>query len=502
MRIFALFLFIFVLNSCGHLVTKRLIHNQESLLGEQPIPNISHFELPTSVSYKKMSESYQSAYGDVPLDDNAQVDKWVKYFTGRGRPVMETYLERSSRYLPIMKSVMREAQLPEDLVYVALIESGFSPRAHSRSNAVGYWQFISGTGKRYGLKINGFVDERRDPVLSTRAAVEYFKDLYKLFGSWHLALSAYNAGEYRVNRAVLKHYNRNFWYLTSKKALPRETMNYVPKFIAAVRIAKHPQKYGFYNIKYQTPLNYDVVSVYSGVSLKRLSTQLDIPFKDLKLLNPMYKGEYVPVYAQKTILRMPVGVSKISKSILKRSYMAKPDSGYYHHYYYKVRRGDTLYQIARKNRTTVSKLRRYNNLGRKSLIRVGQKLKVPSKNLVRSKRNIASAKKSPTFYVVQRGDSLTRIAKKHKLTVAQLRSFNNLKKSSTIHPRQKLRIKKKPAPAQRRLASNKNHHVVRRGDTLIGIARKYKVSLPALMRANSMTFKSVLLTGKRLIIPK
>ena len=181
---------------------------------------------------------------------------------------MKIYLERSARYLPIMKTVIRDAKLPDDLVYVALIESGFSPKAHSRSNAVGYWQFIYGTGKRYGLRIDGYVDERRDPVLSTHAAVNYFKDLYSLFGSWPLALAAYNTGEYRVNRAVLKYYNRDYWYLISKKAIPRETRNYVPKLIAAIRIANNPAKYGFFTTsKFQDQLNYDVVFLLASLSV-------------------------------------------------------------------------------------------------------------------------------------------------------------------------------------------------------------------------------------------
>ncbi len=505
MRIFIFLSFLFFFSSCNHLNSYLIRKNNINISHintQNTIPNISHFDLPTSVSYKKMNEKYQSSYGEIPLEDHRKVDKWIKYFTGRGRGVMGTYLKRSSRYLPIMKSVMREAQLPEDLVYIALIESGFSPKAHSRSNAVGYWQFIYGTGKRYGLRIDGFVDERRDPVLSTRAAVEYFKDLYSLFGSWHLALSAYNAGEYRVNRSVLKHYNRNFWYLVSKRALPKETRNYVPKFIAAVRIAKNPEKYGFYKISYQEPLNYDVLSVSRSISLKKLSGLLDIPYKELKNLNPMYKGEYIPIYNKKAILRLPVGVS-VSKSLVAQSYMAQPKNGYYHHYVYRVRRGDTLYGIARKNRITVSSLRRYNSLGRRSLIRIGQKLKVPSKNLVSSRRSIASTTKNKKFHIVKKGDNLNHIAKKYKLTVTQLRSLNNLKKSSVIHPNQKLKIKKDNTSSRNLVSvSSKPHHTVTRGETLISIANKYKIGLPELMRANSMTFKSVLLTGTRLIIPK
>ena len=166
---------------------------------------------------------------------------------------------------------------------------------------------MASTARHYGLKINSFVDERRDPVLSTRAAVEYFKDLYSLFGDWHLALASYNSGEYRVNRVVLRYYNRNFWYLTEKKGLPSETRNYVPKFIAAVRIASDPEKYGFTGLNYKEPLQYNVVSISKPLSLKKWAKALNIPYEELKALNPSYKGEYVPVYVKDMILRVPVG---------------------------------------------------------------------------------------------------------------------------------------------------------------------------------------------------
>ena len=251
---------------------------------------ISHEELSSSEFYKKLKEPYKSPYGKIPSEDHPAVDKWISYFKDRGSAHMRAYLERSSRYLPLMKSVLKENNLPEDLVYVALIESGFSPKALSRANAVGYWQFIYGTGKRYGLRIDGFVDERRDPVLSTRAAANYFKDLYSLFGSWHLALAAYNSGEYRVNRAVLRHYNRDFWLLSAKKALPRETRNYIPKLIAAVRIAKNPEKYGFGDLNYQAPINYETVKSKKAISLAKLARHIASPVEELKALIPYTKG--------------------------------------------------------------------------------------------------------------------------------------------------------------------------------------------------------------------
>ena len=173
------------------------------------------------------------------------VKKWEDYFTGRGRRHMDTYLNRLPRYEAMMKQILKSEGVPEELIYIALIESGFNSKAYSRASAVGYWQFIRGTGKHYGLKQNWLVDERRDPIHSTRAAAQYFKALYHAFGSWHLAMSSYNAGEHRVLRAIMGNVTREFWSLHEKKQLPRETRDYVPKFIAAAKIASNPKKYGF-----------------------------------------------------------------------------------------------------------------------------------------------------------------------------------------------------------------------------------------------------------------
>ena len=404
--------FILFCGSCTHFIKSPL-----------PSHEISHFETSSSISYKSLSHKYQSHYGDIYLENHPKVDMWIKYFIGTGKPLMKTYLERSSRYLNLMKVVFREHHLPENLVYVALIESGFSPRAHSSANAVGYWQFIRGTGKRYGLRIDGFVDERKDFVISTRAAAEYFKDLYSLFGSWPLALASYNAGEYRINRIVLKYYSRNIWYLIKRKALPKETANYFPKLIAAIRIAQNPKKYGFYNLKFHKPLSYDTLALKKSISLKKLSTHLNVSYNELKKLNPIYKGEFIPIYNKQTIIRIPEGMGKISKVTLQNSVMQAPKYKYYNYYWYRIRRGDTLSGIALKNRTTVSSLRRENRLKHHSLIRVGQRLKIPTRRLVASTQY---NKKKISTYVVKSGDSLGRIAKKYNISISQLLKVNSL----------------------------------------------------------------------------
>ena len=485
------FIYFFFLSSCQHFIHQSDSNKKE--LASDSSENISSIKY-----YQDMEQPYESSYGEIPLDDHPDVDKWINYFTGRGRDYMQVYLERSSRYLPIMKAVLREQGLPMNLVYVALIESGFSAKALSRANAVGYWQFIYGTGKRYGLKIDGFVDERRDFVLATKAASQYFKDLYSLFGSWHLALAAYNSGEYRVNRAVLRHYNRDFWYLSSKKALPRETRNYIPKLIAAIRISQDPQKYGFYSLDFQPLLSYETLEVNQSLSLEKLAQNLNLDLKTLKSLNPKYKGEYVPIYKNSTSLRIPSESElQATKFAVNKSLMSTPKQTYQYHYWYRVRKGDSLYKIARRHKTTVSKLRRKNRLGNRSLIRVSQKLKIPTKRLVASKVNSQKSKvknQHKEFHIVRRGQSLSHIAKLHSLKLKNLKEWNNIQGNPIIHPGQKLKLKEKNS-------SKKSYHLVKKGETLIGIAKQYKIPLPKLMEENSLNFKSVLLAGRKLIIP-
>lgn len=226
-----------LLSGCAHQQTKQPDQATTEQIGEP-----AQFRVKENAETTKPTDELEI----IPTELNANVDKWINYFQGRGRPHMERYLLRSTRYEALMKKVLRDNKLPEDLFYIALIESGFSSQAFSHASAVGYWQFIRGTGKRYKLQINQMIDERRDPVLSTQAAADYFKDLYARFNSWYLAMASYNVGEGRVDRAVKKYKTKDFWELTrNKRALPRETDDYIPKYIAAKLIAKNPDKYGF-----------------------------------------------------------------------------------------------------------------------------------------------------------------------------------------------------------------------------------------------------------------
>ncbi len=520
-------------------------------------------EDPSKKVMANIAKPYKSPLGDIALDVTSLTEQWLKYFQGKGRRYMEVYLERSSRYLPMMKNTLREYELPEDLVYIALIESGFSPVAHSHANAVGYWQFIRGTGKRYGLKMDPFIDERRDPVLSTRAAAEYFKTLYNMFGNWHLAMASYNVGENRVKRAVMKYYTRDYWELVKhRRSLPKETKHYVPKFIAAALIAKDPEKYGFTNINYQAPLDFDTVQLTNPVSMPKLAQAMNVEVEKLRLLNPKFRGDYVPQYrGAETMIRVPLGMKEIATASIAGAISEQPKVIASEFFFYRIRSGDSLSTIARRHRTSVATLKRLNGLGNRTLLRVGQKLRVQDRGgsavsyeMPSQKSGVAAASEPvepategsqvntqiKETHVVRRGENLTTIARKYGLTVAELRRLNNLNNRAVLRAGQTLRLKENEPDssanrsdaamkakrlkglneklvATRKLAKKSKvaiakalpkklviksqKHRVQKGETLAAIAARYRVTIGSIAKRNSMRNSSRLLAGAELVIP-
>ena len=242
---------------------------------------------------------------DVPIQMNKQVRAYLVYFSTERKAVITRYLARSTRYLPMIKEVFQEAGLPEDLAYLAMIESGFNNRAYSPAAASGMWQFIKGTGLRYGLTIDSYVDERRDPEKATRAAANYLLDLYKQFGSWYLAAASYNCGEGRVQRELNQSNHKNFWELSANMCLPTETKNYVPQMIAATIIAKNPEKFGFKNVPYLPPVKYDKVPVTETTSLIAASVAVNVPADEVQDLNPELLRGITPPDAPSYTLNLP-----------------------------------------------------------------------------------------------------------------------------------------------------------------------------------------------------
>jgi membrane-bound lytic murein transglycosylase D len=306
----------------------------------------------------------------LPVVENQRVRYFVHVFCSKQRGFFERALARSGRYIPLMAAILREEGLPEDLVYLALIESGFSPYAYSRAKAMGPWQFIRSTGLRYGLKINSWVDERKDPVLSTRAAASYLKDLHQQFGEWLLAAAAYNAGEGKVGRAMQRSKANDFWRLTEKKRhLKLETRNYVPKFIAASIIASAPENHGFGDVAYEAPLLYDEVTIRSPLRLHTIAELANTSVSVIRELNPALLRNFTPPGSGGFTLRLPAG----SGENFSRAHELLPDSTKVRLALHRVKKSETLPKITKRYGQTVKRLMEHNGL-KTSRLRPGQEL--------------------------------------------------------------------------------------------------------------------------------
>jgi membrane-bound lytic murein transglycosylase D len=244
---------------------------------------------------------------DLPLTYNQRVSYWVKFFQTRGKNWFDQWLEKSTRYMPFIQKELKAAGLPQDLAFMVMIESGFDANAYSSAHAVGPWQFIRGTGERYGLRSNWWLDERRDLLKSTRAATRYLRDLYREFGSWYLVAASYNMGENGLRRKIRKHQTRDFWELARLGALPKETTDYVPKILAAMLIAKSPALYGFSQFAKLDALEFDSIVVPAGTDLGDLADHLGVTRKSLRDLNSELLLGYVPRQAPAHNLRVPKG---------------------------------------------------------------------------------------------------------------------------------------------------------------------------------------------------
>jgi membrane-bound lytic murein transglycosylase D len=254
--------------------------------------------------YNSVSEQ---PHFDLPVTYNSKVRHWVMFFQNNGKRDFKRWLERSERYLPKILPVLEAQGLPRDLAYLAMIESGFSPRAVSSAEAVGYWQFMKPTAERYHLRVEWWLDERRDIIKSTVAAAKYLHDLYRMFDSWYLAAAAYNMGEGRVKGLIKKYQTKNYWTLSKKKEFPKETEQYIPKLIAAMLIAKSPKLYGFRDLKPLSPRQYEVFKAPGGTDLENLSLYLGVERDTLALLNPEITQGFIPHQVDSHPLRIPVG---------------------------------------------------------------------------------------------------------------------------------------------------------------------------------------------------
>ncbi len=440
---------------------------------------------------------------DFPLVLNPTVEKFLEAMSSPGeyRNRIAIGLGRAGSYLPMIREKMEAADLPVDLSYLPLIESAYSNRAYSRARAVGMWQFIASTGRHYDLDVGSLVDDRRDPVLATDAAIAYLDDLYGQFGDWYLALAAYNSGSGNVRRAIRRSGSKDFWVLL--RYLPRETRNYVPAFIASVIVAHDPEKYGF-EAPRDEPWQFDSIEVPDALDLQVLASGTGIPIDDLRELNPAIRRDLTPASGT-TMVRLPSGTRAKAEEVLAST----PREEWAPRMLHTVRSGESLYSIARKYGSSVSAIRQANGL-RGSLIRPGQSLVVPRfGSSASASAGVTRRAEADGAYVVQRNDTLSDIASGFSISITSLCNANGLDRRDIIRPGQRLVIpgtsstrSYTPATSTASVSESASGstYTVRKGDTLYDIANRFTVSVNSIKRANGLS-SSRIYPGKVLRIP-
>ncbi len=458
---------------------------------------------------------------DIPIVLNDRVKKSIIYFQTVARDAFNKYLRRSRKYTPMMKRMLAEHGLPLDLIYLSLIESGFNPRAYSWARASGLWQFISSTGRLYGLNRNWWMDERRDPIKSTDAACRHLKDLYNEFGCWELAMAAYNGGSGRVRRTIKKQKTIDFW----KMRLKRQTMDYVPLIMAATIIAKDPAKYGFNEIEFEREVVWDEVIVDRCLDLSVVSKAVDCSLKEMKDLNPELLRKYTPPNAKKYTLKIPQG----TKAEFLKAYPSMPSPKETSWVRHKIKRGETVSTIASRYGVSQYAIFEANNLSRRSRIYAGKTLIVPVP-LDREYRAATSRKKGDykarnSVYSVRSGDTMWDIARAFGTSVSALRRINYIERGSRIYVGQTLKIpssatrlakknvlNSKPSGSTASVAKSSNKsgsqinrtgkgtYKVRRGDTLWDIARRFGTTTAGIRRLNGLDRSSRIYPGQVLAV--
>jgi membrane-bound lytic murein transglycosylase D len=475
-------------------------------------------ELDIQLDDGELFNKYNSVFPEI---SNKRIDFWINYYTGPGKAHFERAVYRMQLYRPIVEEILDELDLPPELICVALIESGFSMKAVSKAKAVGPWQFIRGTGKLYGLRINWWYDERRNIVASTYAAGNYLNDLHSIWDDWYLALAAYNCGEYRVARSVTRHRTQDFWHLR----LPKQTQRYVPKFLAALHILRDPDAYDI-SIPNVQPVEFDQVRITDATDLSTIAKCAGTTLKVLRDLNPECLRWTTPPKTE-----IMIKVPKDSGDECATNLAKIPPEERVTWTRHRVKRGETMSVIARKYGVSVQSLKTLNNVRNAHRIREGQILIVPLQGhhaeLASSKPQYKSSSRKidkkalesyaqrsappkgykQVVYKVRQGDTLGEIAESYGTSARRIRAWNDLSYRRYIYPGQKLAIyvpEKVVVPEQRaeqvpnELGWVKRTHVVKKGETFYSISRSYQVRLDQLLTWNNKSPRSTLYPGDEL----
>lgn len=431
----------------------------DTLISETFSPDYSYEYVP-DVPYDLIEDRIACLDTDITLSYNYRVKSFIDYFTIRDREYTKMIIQRMHLYFPLFEKYLKKHNLPQDLKYLAIVESGLNPRAISRVGAAGLWQFMPATGRSFKLHQDWYIDERLDPEKATEAACLYLKQLYSIFGDWELALASYNAGPGNVRKAIRRSgYKDSFWEVYDH--LPRETRSYVPQFIAIAYVMNYAEEHNFIEEKLQYAMVADTIVINQYLDLETLANQMNVCPEDLHNLNPELKRNAIPEDVRGYALRVPKdkydflnenrivmldSAGKVGKERLEA--LAKNTIGSTYNrekIVYKVQRGDVLGKIAGKYGVGIADLRKWNNING-NLIRAGQNLSIwvtPNSTALNSQLAKSSTTQpipvpNQNVYLVQPGDTLWAISQKYEnLSIEKIKKLNNLT-SNSIRPGQRL----------------------------------------------------------------
>jgi membrane-bound lytic murein transglycosylase D len=533
--------------------------NREGNSGDLPLIKPSREEIKEKVilelkELEKIGNEKTRTSFDFPIVINDQVEYFIDYFQSKLHKRFTLWMGRSTRYMTMMRKILREYNLPEDLIYLAMIESGFSTKAYSRAHAVGPWQFIRETGARYGLRVDSWIDERKDPIKSTRAAAQHLSDLYNRFGSWYLAAAGYNAGEGKITRALAMYNANTFWDISAEHChyIKEETKQYVPKMIAAALIAKEPEKYGFSKIPYQSPLTFDEATVPGNVELKDVAAALGTDLDTLVDLNPELKRWVTPPGVSDYTIRIPEGTRDKLLENYAQLIRPKPRVVYVEH---QVRKGERLSSISKKYGVKASVIARANKIKANGQLNPGLVLLIPkkmggpgfppdldsidqenrdektawpraSRNKPGGKSTLAAHKGNErndqplrVRYQIKKGDSLASIAEKFDVEISMIKKWNNAKGGTKIQQGKSLTLfvskgvternghkengKSGKSNFKKTKAETANQiklvqYTVKKGDNLSEIAQKFNTTPNQIRTWNRLSAKANIKPGDKL----
>jgi membrane-bound lytic murein transglycosylase D len=462
-----------------------------------PIDEANEVTPPVDPNVKARAEAeVKATHSDLPLMMTDPVAGYISYFSSRGRGTLERALARSGLYDDMIRRVLKEEGVPQDLIYLAQAESGFHPLALSRVGARGMWQFMASRAKGYGLERDWWVDERQDPEKSTRAAAHHLKDLYSEFGDWYLAMAAYNSGPGTVQKAVKRTGYADYWELYRRNVLPKETRNYVPIILAVTIMAKNPEQYGLDKVVAEKPLAYDAMQIDYPVDLRLVAECVDAPASALQELNPSLLRLTTPK-DREFELHLPMGTKDRYLSAIAA---IPPDMRVWWRYH-KVVPGDTLASVAHSFRVSREAIVQANNLDGVEELRAESELIIPVAPGKHPPDEVASYSRRATSYKVRRGDTVQTVADNFGVPPSMVRRWNHLKGDS-LRGRRVLYVHLPVTPdasESRRAVATKSkskkmlqtepgnlvvHHKVQRGETLYSIAKSHNITVEALKQDN------------------